>query len=114
MSRVMRIVVMVAVVALVGAGAALAQTTTQRLEGTVLHVQDGTLVVKMADGTVREFHPQPGFTFTVDGKATPVSELKPGTKLVADVTTTEEQRAPAQHRGVSFDSEILKVHSLHQ
>ena len=92
MSRVSKIVLMVAVVALVGVGAAFAQTTTQRLEGTVLYVQGDTLVVKMADGTVREFHPQPGFTFNVDGKATPVSELKPGTKLVADVTTTEETR----------------------
>jgi hypothetical protein len=92
MSRVSKIVVMVAVVVLVGAGAAFAQTTTQRLEGTVLNVSGDTLVVKMADGTVREFHPQPGFTFLIDGKATPVSELKPGTKLVADVTTTEESR----------------------
>jgi len=92
MSRVSKIVLMVAVVALVGAGAALAQTTTQRLEGTVLNVSGDTLVVKMADGTVREFHPQPGFTFNVDGKATPLSELKPGTKLVADVTTTEDTR----------------------
>ena len=92
MSRVSKIVLMVAVVALVGVGAAFAQTTTQRLEGTVLYVQGDTLVVKMADGTVREFHPQPGFTFNVDGKATPVSELKPGTKLVADVTTTEDTR----------------------
>ena len=92
MSRVSKIVLIVAVVALVGAGAAFAQTTTQRLEGTVLNVSGDTLVVKMADGTVREFHPQPGFTFNVDGKATPVSELKPGTKLVADVTTTEETR----------------------
>ena len=92
MSRVSKIVLMVAVVALVGVGAAFAQTTTQRLEGTVLYVQGDTLVVKMADGTVREFHPQAGFTFNVDGKATPLSELKPGTKLVADVTTTEDTR----------------------
>ena len=92
MSRVSKIFLMVAVVALVGVGAAFAQTTTQRLEGTVLYVQGDTLVVKMADGTVREFHPQAGFTFNVDGKATPVSELKPGTKLVADVTTTEDTR----------------------
>jgi len=92
MSRVSKIFLMVAVVALVGVGAAFAQTTTQRLEGTVLYVQGDTLVVKMADGTVREFHPQAGFTFNVDGKATPLSELKPGTKLVADVTTTEDTR----------------------
>ena len=92
MSRVSKIVLMVAVVTLIGAGAALAQTTTQRLEGTVLNASGDTLVVKMVDGTVREFHPQPGFTFNVDGKATPLSELKPGTKLVADVTTSEETR----------------------
>lgn len=108
MSRVSKIVLMVAVVALVGAGAALAQTTTQRLEGTVLNVQGDTLVVKMADGTVREFHPQPGFTFDVDGKATPLSELKPGTKLVADVTTTEETRV-VQYEEVKSGKVLEKV-----
>jgi hypothetical protein len=83
---------MVAVVALVGVGAAIAQTNSYELQGTVVHVYGNNLVVKMADGTTREFDVQPGFTFLIDGKPTPVSELKPGTKLVADVTTTEESR----------------------
>lgn len=108
MSRVSKIVVIVAVVALVGASAVFAQTTTQRLEGTVVHVAGDTLVVKMADGTIREFHPQPGFTFNIDGKAVPTSELKPGTKLVADVTATEETRV-VQYEEVKSGKVLEKV-----
>ena len=90
MSRVSRIVVMVAVLVLVGAGAALAQTTTtQTLEGTVVHVYGNNLVVKMADGTIREFNPPEGTTFNIDGVQVPVSQLKPGTKLSATITTTQ-------------------------
>ena len=89
MSRVSKIVLMVAVVILVGVGAAIAQTTTQKLEGTVVHVYGNNLVVKMADGTIKEFNPPEGTTFNVDGVDVPVSQLKPGTKLSATVTTTQ-------------------------
>lgn len=93
MSRVMRIVVMVAVVVLVGAGAAIAQTTTsQTLEGTVVHVYGNNLVVKMADGTIKEFNPPAGTTFNIDGVEVPVSQLKPGTNLSATITTTQLPR----------------------
>jgi len=81
---------MVAVVALIGAGAAIAQTTTsQKLEGTVVHVYGNNLVVKMADGTIKEFNPPEGTTFNIDGVEVPVSQLKPGTKLSATITTTQ-------------------------
>jgi len=93
MSRVSKVLLMVAVVALVGAGAAIAQTTTtQTLEGTVVHVYGNSLVVKMADGTIREFNPPAGTTFNVDGVQVPVSPLKPGTKLSATITTTQVPR----------------------
>ena len=90
MSRISKIALMVAVVVLVGAGAAIAQTTTtQTLEGTVVHVYGNNLVVKMADGTIKEFNPPEGTTFNVDGVQVPVSQLKPGTKLSATITTTQ-------------------------
>jgi hypothetical protein len=90
MSRVSKIVLMVAVVVLIGAGAAIAQTTTsQKLEGTVVHVYGNNLVVKMADGTIKEFNPPEGTTFNIDGVEVPVSQLKPGTKLSATITTTQ-------------------------
>lgn len=93
MSRVSKIVLMLAVFALVGSGAAIAQTTTtQTLEGTVVHVYGNNLVVKMADGTIKEFNPPEGTTFNVDGVQVPVSQLKPGTKLSATITTTEVPR----------------------
>jgi len=79
----------VAVVALVGSGVVVAQTTTQTLKGEVLHVYGNNLVVKMADGSTREFDVQPGFMFDIDGKPTAVGDLKPGTMLTAEVTTTE-------------------------
>jgi LPXTG-motif cell wall-anchored protein len=91
MKRVVRVSLIATVIVLVGAGAALAQTMTHEvLRGTVLHAYGDNLVVKMDDGTVREFDVQPGFMFDIDGTATPTSELKPGTVLTADIKTTEE------------------------
>jgi len=84
------VVVLVAVVLLFGAGIATAQQTTYEIKaGTVLHVYGNNLVVKMSDGTVKEFDVPEGFTFDIDGKQVPVGDLKPGTKLASVVTTTE-------------------------
>ena len=92
MWRVSKIVMAVAVVALISTGVAVAQTSTQTLTGEVLHVYGDNLVVKMADGSVREFDVQPGFMFDVDGTPTAVGDLKPGTMLTAEVTTTSMPR----------------------
>ena len=90
MNRVAKLWAIAAVVVLVGAGAATAQTMSHEVrQGTVVHVYGNNLVVKMSDGTIREFDVQEGFMFDIDGKPTPVSELKPGTVLTADVTTTQ-------------------------
>ena len=86
-------VVLVAVALLLGAGVATAQHTTYEIKaGTVLHVYGNNLVVKMLDGTVKEFDVPEGFTFDIDGKQVPVGDLKPGTKLASVVTTTETPR----------------------
>lgn len=81
-------VLMVAVIAL-GMGFAAAQTTTHEIkQGTVVHVYGNNLVVKMANGEVKEFDVPEGFMFDVDGRQVPISGLKPGTKLTSVVTTT--------------------------
>ena len=78
-----------AVVIVLGAGFAAAQTTTYEIkQGTVVHVYGNNLVVKMADGEVKEFDVPEGFMFTVDGRSVPVSELTPGTELTSTVKTT--------------------------
>jgi len=87
------VVVLVAVVLLLGAGIAAAQHTTIEIKrGTVLHVYGNNLVVKMSDGTVKEFDVPEGFTFDIDGKQVSVGDLKPGTMLTSAVKTTETPR----------------------
>ena len=82
------IIALVAVVAM-GATVAIAQTTTYEIkQGTVLHVYGNHLVVKMADGTVRDADVPADFLFDVDGRKVPVSQLKPGTKLTQTIATT--------------------------
>ncbi len=83
------IIALVAVVAM-GATVAMAQTTTYEIkQGIVLHVYGDNLVVKMADGTVRDIEIPADFLFEVDGRKVPVSQLKPGTKLTSTVAVTE-------------------------
>lgn len=61
---------------------------TQKLSGTVIYVEGNDLVVGMSTGEVRNFVVPESRRFLVDGKDLTVSELKPGTKLTATVTTT--------------------------
>ncbi|MDH3813713.1 MAG: LPXTG cell wall anchor domain-containing protein [Acidobacteriota bacterium] len=87
------VVVLIAVVLLLGTGIAAAQHTTVEIKrGTVVHVYGNNLVVKMADGTIKEFDVPEGFTFNIDGKQVPVGDLKPGTMLTSAVKTTETPR----------------------
>ncbi len=60
--------------------------TTEQLQGTVEYVEGSRLVVRMADGEIREFEPGESRTFLIDGQQVKVRDLKPGTKLVATVT----------------------------
>jgi len=84
-----KVIVMMAAVLVVGAVFAVAQTTTYEIrQGTVLNHYDNHLVVKMADGEVRDVEIPEGFMFNVDGEEVPLSALKPGTKLTASVATT--------------------------
>jgi hypothetical protein len=76
------------------AGASFAQTkkTTQEVKTfEVVSVDGNEVVVKGEDGA-KEFTVPEGFRFTVNGKKVPVSELKPGMKGTATITTTTTVR----------------------
>jgi hypothetical protein len=83
------IVAIAAVLGLVAAGAALAQTheTTETKSFEIISVDGNVLVVKGPEGT-REITVPPDFLFTVNGKKMSVGELKAGMKGTATVTTT--------------------------
>ena len=90
MSRFSKVFLIAAVITMVGAGVAMAQMTHEIVQGTVITTHGNNLVVKMADGTTRQFDVQDGFTFDIDGVPTKVSDLKPGTVLTADVKTNRQ------------------------
>jgi LPXTG-motif cell wall-anchored protein len=64
-------------------------TATEHLQGTVEYVEGSTLVVRMANGGIREFNVPDSRRFIIDGKEMTVQELKPGTKLRATTITTK-------------------------
>lgn len=65
-----------------------ASVTTEQLHGTVEYVEGNGLVVRMTDGSIREFNVPESRKFTIDGRDLTVHDLKRGTKLSATVTTT--------------------------
>jgi hypothetical protein len=65
------------------------EVTTEQLHGTVLYVEGNRLVVRMANGQIREFDPPESRKFVIDGKELSVGDLKPGTKLTGTITTTK-------------------------
>jgi len=81
-------------------GSAQVQTTTSTTSGpaskevqvehaTVVTVSGNNLVVKMADGTIRDFANVPeSARVTVDGKQLGIHDLKPGMTLQRTITTT--------------------------
>lgn len=110
MIRISKIASLIAVaVALCVAGAAFAQTSTEVVHksGTVLAKYDGTVVVKMDDGSVREFHPAPGKTVMVNGVPTGYDDLKVGTVLSADFVKTTKT-VPVQMTEIK-NATVVKV-----
>lgn len=68
-------------------GAPSVQTSVER--GEVVHVSGNDVVVKMEDGSLRDFKGVPeSARITVDGKEIGVHELKPGMKLEKTIATT--------------------------
>jgi LPXTG-motif cell wall-anchored protein len=91
MTRISKIASLIAVaVALCVAGAAFAQATTTTIvkSGTVIAKYDGKVVVKMDDGSVKEFTPPPGKTVMVEGKQVDYDGLKVGTVLTQEFVKT--------------------------
>lgn len=61
---------------------------TEELNGTVVAVDGSHLAVRTADGDLKTFNVPESRRFLVGGKELKVSQLKPGTRLTATVTTT--------------------------
>jgi hypothetical protein len=76
------------------AGTSFAQTKTRTQEVKIFEVVsvDGNVVVVRGEDGAKEFTVPEDFRFTVDGKKVPVSELKPGMKGTATITTTTTVR----------------------
>jgi hypothetical protein len=67
-----------------------ATVTTEQLTGTVVQVEGNNLVVQMSTGELRHLNNIPDSRRAmIDGKEVGVRDLKPGTKLVATITTTQ-------------------------
>lgn len=80
--------VLILITLLVPAAALMAQTSYEVKSGTVVAVFNDQLVVKLADGTTKQFTVPAGFQFTVDGQQVGIADLKPGTELSATIKTT--------------------------
>ena len=61
-----------------------ASIATEQLQGTVEYVEGNTLVVRMADGAIREFNVPESRRFLIDGRELTVHDLKAGNKTQRD------------------------------
>jgi LPXTG-motif cell wall-anchored protein len=66
-----------------------AQSTTEIKHGTVVAVWADQLVVKVDDGSTKQFTVPAGFQFDHEGKKVGLADLKPGWELTAAITTTK-------------------------
>jgi hypothetical protein len=72
-------------------GEPIEQVTVER--GTIVAIQGNNVVVKMDDGTLRDFHNVPdSLTFMVDGKPVNIKNAKVGMKLEKQTITTTTPR----------------------
>jgi hypothetical protein len=68
------------------------KTTAQQVKTFEVVSVDGNVIVVKGEDGAKEFTVPEDFRFTVDGKKVPVSELKPGMKGTATITTTTTVR----------------------
>ncbi len=93
------------IVAVLVAGVAVAQTETKTSKtyedssatvevrnATVVTSYGDNLVLRRENGEVYEYAVPPGYKFDIDGEMLTVGELVPGTKLTAQVQTTETEQ----------------------
>ena len=69
--------------------------------GEVVHVSGNDLMVKMEDGSVRDFTVPESAKFTIDGREMTVHDLKPGMKLTQTITTTTTPKMVRTVRTIS-------------
>jgi CRISPR/Cas system-associated exonuclease Cas4 (RecB family) len=99
--------VLLVVLLLVPATMVFAETTTEVKSGTVVSVFNDQLVVRMANGEIKQFTVPPGFQFTVDGRQVGLSDLTPGTALSATIKTT---KTPQTVKSVKIrNGEVVRV-----
>jgi len=101
--------VILSVALLCVAGVAVAQTVvdTEVRSGTVIGKTDHSVILKMDDGTVKEFPVAPGKTAMVDGKEVGLADLQIGTTLSATVHTIAK---PVAVKTTTIkDGEVVKV-----
>ena len=67
---------------------ALGEVTTEVKKGIVTATWANQLVVKMADGSYRQYTIPAGFQFDHEGQKVGVADLKPGWEVTATITTT--------------------------
>ena len=60
----------------------------EQLHGMLLYAEGNDIVVRMSNGSIREFKVPASRKFMVDGREVSAAELKPKTQLVATITTT--------------------------
>jgi hypothetical protein len=65
-----------------------ASVKTEQIHGTVVYQESGWMVVKLDDGSLKEYKIPPSRKFMIDGKAVTLKDLQPGTTLTATTTTT--------------------------
>ncbi len=85
-----KLVFLVIVAALLVTGSAFAQQTTSKVEKAEIEIVyvSGNTVVFILDGKVQQRTVAPDFRVNVGGQMVPVSDLKPGQKVMVERTTT--------------------------
>ena len=107
LQRLTAAIVALLILAILAGSTAWAQTTaTETRTFEVIAVVGDRVVVQEPAGT-REYTIPPGFRFTVDGKRVSVTELKPGMKGTATITTRTTIK-PVQVTRV-VDAEVFRV-----
>jgi len=89
MTRLLKGSALLLLVAVFVTGAWAQSTKTEVRSGEVVYVSGNDVVVKMSDGTIKNFVVPNDATFTMDGKTMGLKDLKPGIKLQQTITTTE-------------------------
>jgi len=100
-------VLMVAMLVLTAMSLVAAQTTYEVKSGTVVTTFGDKLVVRLSNGTEKEYTVPAGFKFNVDGRQLSLSELQPGTMITATIKTTQ---TPETVKSVTIrNGEVLKT-----